>query len=305
MKRRILLTLLSVFAILVTLVSYAAPKGQVFSFTVIGQNASRDDTTLFESIKRVNQSKSLFGVINGVKSQGEPCSDSVLQRRRKLLDESEKPIIVSLAARDWAECNSENGESSAQERLNFVRGMLFENDHSVGTNKIQIARQSSAAKFRNYSENARWEMGGILFVTVNLPANNNHYLAAAGRNNEFEDRLIANLNWLQRVFIYAKSHKMKGIVLFVDGSPLAAPARSNRSDRRDGFAEIRKQLATLTAKFSGKVLLIHGQQSPDHIVWRDNLGVVGAGKSMLEVVVSPGASALFTVNQRSNARRRR
>lgn len=305
MKRRILLAVLSTFALLIAPISYALPKAHSFNFAVIGQSASRDDAALLDSITHVSQSKSLFFVVNGLRSQQESCSDGVFQRRRKILDEAGKPAIVSISARDWAECRNEKGDSAAQERLNYLRGMLFERDQAPRESNIQIVRQSLAVKFRNYAENARWESGGIQFATINLPANNNHYLAAAGRNNEFEDRLIANRAWLQRVFSHAKSRKMKGIVLFADGNPMVSPAKSNRPDRHDGFAETRKQLATLAARFPGKVLLIHGQQSYGNITWRDNLGVMGAGRGVFEVSVKPRVNVMFSIKRIDEFRRTR
>jgi hypothetical protein len=283
--------------------SHAAPNS--FSFSVIGQNASRDDAKLHESIKRATLGKSSFIVLNGVRPHHESCSDDVFLRRKKILDEVEMPLIVSLSASDWAECKNEKGESSAQERLSFVRGLLFDTEYSFGSTKIQVVRQSLAAKFRNYAENSRWVSGGILFATINIPGNNNHYLAAAGRNNEFEDRLTANRVWLQRIFTHAKSHRIKGIVLFADGNPLAATARPNRAEGRDGFVEMRKQLTTLTARFQGRVLLVHGQQSSGNITLRDNLGTVGAGKYVLNVVVKPGTAMLFSVSRSGGDRKRK
>ena len=44
----------------------------------------------------------------------------------------------------------------------------------------------NSAKFRAYSENARWEIGNVMFATFNLPANNNHYRIEANNvtNND-------------------------------------------------------------------------------------------------------------------------
>ena len=281
-------------ALLIAPTTHALPKTSQFKFAVIGQDASRDDSALLEAIKRVSLSKYSFVLINGLRPQHELCRDDTFQRRKKILNEAGKQTIVSLAARDWAECRNEKGESAAQERLNYLRGLLFENEQPNRESYFHVVRQSSVVKFRNYAENARWESGGIQFATINLPSNNNHYLAAAGRNNEFEDRLIANRTWLQRVFSHAKGRKMKGIVLFVDGNPLAVPARSNRPEWRDGFAEVRRQITTLAARFPGKVLLIHGQQSAGKITWRDNLGLLGIGWGTFEVGIKRGANVTFS-----------
>ena len=94
--------------------------------------------------------------------------------------DAENALIVSLAASDWVNCKAKNGKSIAIERLNRVRELFFAEDVSFGDTDISLIRQSSSAKFRSYAENARWEYGDILFATINLPADNNHYLPEAG-----------------------------------------------------------------------------------------------------------------------------
>jgi hypothetical protein len=179
--------------------------------------------------------------------------------------------------------------------------LFFADEFSFGASKIPMTRLSASAKFRNYAENARWEIGDIMFATVNLPANNNHYRTEAGRNSEFEDRLIANREWLHRIYLLATRRKMAGIVLFSDGDPIATPgllARFNPAAKRDGFAEVRQQITALTAKFPGKVLVIHGQMNaetstPNAIVWRGNLGDMEVGSGWRKFTVSPSLPALF------------
>lgn len=297
MKRPIRL-LVACVALLLALSAQAARKEQAFTFAVIGQPAAREDAALREALRQADQAKAAFIVVNGVRPRNEPCSDSVFQRRQQLLNEAGRAVLIALAARDWAECRNESGDSIAQERLNHLRSLLFASDHEARTKKLTLVRQSSTAKFRSYSENASWQSGRILFATINLPSNNNHYLTAAGRNNEFEDRQVANRVWLQRLFSQAKRHKMRGIVLFADANPMLVPMRANnRPERRDGFAETRKQILALAARFPGKVLLVHGQASNGGISWRDNLGLVGAGKHWLAVTVHPASSGVFAIRR--------
>ena len=302
MKRWVRSSLWFALAMLSALPLHAAPLSTQFSFSVIGQRPV-DDATLTAAIRQANASESAFVVVNGIRPPQEACSDAVFLRRKKLLAESEKPIFVSLAGWDWAECRNDKGESLAQERLGFLRGLLFEGVQSPHASKLSTVQLSSTAKFRNHAENLRWEMNGVLFATVNMPSNNNHFLAAAGRNNEFEDRLTANRYWLQRLFVHAKNRKMKGIVLFADGNPMVLPARSRRSDRRDGFVEMRKQLGSLVAKYPGKVLLVHGHPSSGNVTWRDNLGMVGVGRFSFEISVRPGATVGFFVRRTGTTKR--
>ncbi len=294
MKRWIRPFLFFVLALLSVSALHAAPGSANFSFSVIGKRPI-EDATLSAAIRHADASNASFIVVNGIRPPQEACTDAIYQRRKKLLDESEKPLVVSLSSWDWAECRNENGQSAAQERLSFLRGLLFESVQPQHATKLSMVRLSSTAKFRNHAENLRWEMNGVLFATLNMPSNNNHYLAAAGRNNEFEDRLTANRYWLQRLFAQAKNRKMKGIVLFADGNPMVLPTRSNRSARRDGFVEMRKQLGSLAAKFSGKVLLVHGHPSSGNVTWRDNLGMVGVGRHSFDIAVRPGMTAMFSV----------
>ena len=282
---------------------HAAPKPASFGIVAMGAHATSTDAGLQEGLRLAARARAEFMVLHGIRSTREGCGDEMFQRRLKLLNESDRPVIISPAARDWAECLNEKGQSIAQERLSFVRAALFDAELTARLKRLAPIQQSTAARFRNYTENMRWETRGVLFATVNLPANNNNFLAAAGRDNEFEDRAVANRHWLQRIFSHAHSHRMKGVVLFVDGSPMTLPTRSGRAETRDGFAEVRKQIAALAAKFPGKVLLLHGQSASGNLSWRDNIATVGVGRGAYEIGIKPAAAVMFSVRRLTRAQR--
>jgi hypothetical protein len=273
----------------------------VFDFGVIAHPfESQEVAILRESIQETDSENLAFVVANGIKARSESCSDAVYNARKELLDSAKNGMIVSPAASDWTDCKGKNGRSTAMGRLNRLRELFFNDEMSLGASKIPLVRQSASAKFRSYGENARWEVGKTMFATINLPENNNHYLADAGRNSEFEDRLIANREWLNRVFTYARLKKLNGIVLFSDGNPLARSSRSAGGARRDGFLEARQQITSLAAKFPGKVLVVYdrndaGPTSPSAIEWRSNLATVVAGPSWTKVRVDPSSPMLFSV----------
>lgn len=276
-----------------------------FNFAVIAHAANgADDTALRAAIAETDADNLAFVVANGIKSNSEPCSDSLYTSRKELLNEAKNGLIVSLTASDWSECRNLKNRSAAVERLNRLRELFFTDEFSFGASKIPVIRQSGTSKFRNYAENTRWEIGTVMFATINLPANNNHYRTEAGRNSEFEDRLIANRDWLQRIFAFAARKKMAGIVLFCDGDPLAKPGLLQLFDlnrKRDGFAEVRGQINALAAKFSIKVLVIHGQEetkpaTPSSIIWRDNVGDLALGGGWSKISVNSSAPALFAIS---------
>ncbi|WP_373988379.1 hypothetical protein [Duganella sp. BuS-21] len=286
----------------------ALPAARGFQFAIIGHplQRGRDETTLKRAIADAAQTDPAFVVATGIKSASEPCSDKLYAQRQALLNESPQPMIVSLAGSDWSGCVNSAGRSNAIERLNRLRELFYVDGDSLGARRIAVTRLSSSAKFRSYAENAHWEVGKVLFATINLPANNNHFRAEAGRNSEFEDRLVANRAWLHRLFTLAARQKMHALVLFSDGDPGVTAEEgfsllTSFRTKQDGFAETRKQIRTLAEKYKGKVLLIdaqapaHGASGEPAIQWRDNVGHLHMAADWAEVRVAPGAATLFTI----------
>ncbi len=278
-----------------------------FDFGVIAHPFQHNDDNknpLQQAIYASNAENLAFVIVNGIKSSNENCSDNVYSRSRKILGRSENALIVSLAASDWVNCKNKNGKSIAIQRLNRVRELFFSDDISFGNSNATLIRQTSSAKFRSYAENARWEYGNILFATINFPADNNHYLPDAGRNSEFEDRLIANSAWLERIFSHATLRKNRAIVLFCDGNPLIVPGATEMAKlagKRDGFIETRKQLVALAKKFPSKILLVHGQTqaNPDAIHWQENIGSMSLRSGWEKISVRPESTALFRLARAS------
>jgi hypothetical protein len=300
MKTR-LLRQLAFCAALLQASAVSAQNGD-FSFTVISHMATAaGESALREAVEASDADNLAFVVVNGIKATTEPCSDKLYKHRKALLHEAKNGVIVSLAASDWVECRGENGRSAAMGKLNLLRDLLFGDEFSVGASRIPVVRQSTIARFRGFPENARWEIGDVMFATINVPANNNHYVSDAGRNSEFEDRLVANRDWLHRIFLYAKQRKHAAVVLFCDGNPLIESKA--RTVKRDGYMEIRRALATLAASYPGKVLVVHGQgKTPSGAIrWQGNLGEFDAGVGVSKIAVSRSASEMIIVQPLSSS----
>jgi hypothetical protein len=293
---------LSASCLLAPALAVAAPPD--FAFGIINHAVKNsDESMLRRAITETDADNLAFVVVNGIKSPTEDCSDALYGQRRDLLNQAQNGLIMSLAASDWALCKDEAQQSDAIERLSRVREMFYGGELSFGASKLPLLRQSLTAKFRSYTENSRWEFGNTLFATVNLPANNNHFLQSGGRNSEFEDRLIANRNWLQHLFAYAALKKSGAIVFFTDGNPFGPPPkRSFLRTQRDGFSETRRLFSELSEKFRGRVLIVHGEMSktsaekqPNRIAWTGNLGQVGVGDKWLKIDVHEASAQIFSV----------
>ncbi|OGB21941.1 MAG: hypothetical protein A3I66_12290 [Burkholderiales bacterium RIFCSPLOWO2_02_FULL_57_36] len=284
-----------------------------FSFGVIAHAfaSTSDESALINMIAEADAENLAFVVANGIKSKTEPCSDQVYNRRKALFEDAQHGLVLSLAASDWVDCRRNDGRSAAIERLNRIRDLFFVGEFSFGSTRIPLVRQSLTPKFRSYGENARWAMRDVMFATINLPANNNHFLSAAGRNSEFEDRMVANRIWLQQLFNAATRKNLKAVVIFCDGNPSSKPIASSlfgQSGNRDGFAEIRRQIGALGSKFRGKVLVIHGQArldtaAPKNIAWRNNVGNLEAGSGWIKLTVDPSLPTLFAITNHSSTQK--
>lgn len=292
-------------AFLLTGSSAAQAEPAAFSFGVIApvRSDATNDAGLSQAIQATDADNLAFVVSSGIKTAQEPCTDQLFFRRKELFQSAKNGVIVSVAAGDWTSCKAHNGRSMAVERLSRIRELFFGNEFSFGGTKLPLTRQANTPRFRTYVENLRWDIGNVVFATVHLPANNNDFVAAAGRNSEFEDRMMADRNWLHRVFGVATQKGAAGIVLFSDGDPIASPDALELPGlgvRRDGFIEIRKQILALSARFSGKVVLVHGQQgSPataNGLSWRGNLADVTVGSSWVRITVDPILPTLFALS---------
>jgi hypothetical protein len=306
-KRRSLL-LLALAVLLASGTRAGAREDEAHRFAIIGHGfTDGGDKHLKQALADNDDGDVAFLVVTGIKGVSEPCTDKLYQKRRDLIDEARRPVVVLPAGSDWTECRNTAGRSNAIERLNRIRELFYGEPNTLGARKLSVTRQSMSPRFRSYAENAHWSVGKVLYATINMPANNNHYLNEAGRNSEYEDRLVANRFWLNRLFAIARRDKLEAVVLFSEGdvkalsqpTGLQALLRDAAPDN-DGFAEPRRLIMSLAQKFHGKVLLVDGTRvrGKPAIEWRGNVGHLAAGADALEIVVDPAAKTLFKVDPR-------
>jgi len=278
-------------------------------FMVAGQRAADGEEALKSLLDDARDEEFAFLVVTGIKGAGEACGDRLYQKRRDLIDKARRPVIVSLSGNDWTGCRNSAGRTNAIERLNRLRELFYGEPESLGKPKLALSRLSSSPRFRSYAENAHWQVGKVLYATINLPAPNNHYLEAAGRNSEYEDRAVANRFWLNRLFAIARQDKLAAVVLFAEGNmqPLLQPANGLRAllqrapSAYDGFADTRRQVQMRAAKFSGKVLVVESaglaKDARPALEWRGNVGHLSVGVHAVEVRVMGDGKQVFSLGQ--------
>jgi hypothetical protein len=247
----------------------AAPR---YAFAVIGntlQTAAEAAPTqrLLDAIGLDKQVS--FVVYDGnLKSASEPCRDTLYEERQQVLETSRLPLFFIPGGNDWAACSQpRTGGYDAAERLDFLRQTLLSEPTSMGQAPLALTRESEVARFRPYRENIRWQLGDTVFIGLNVPGENNHYLNAGGRNGEFEDRVVATAFWLEHAAEYAKRRDARSLVVLIQGDPNLQPygrpehfpwLRFGHARPRDGYLEFKRSLVKLAQTFRGPVLLIHG-----------------------------------------------
>jgi hypothetical protein len=268
------LTLTGGLVPLVALVAFAplahaeAPR---YAFAVIANTmqSPADEAPTQRLIEAISRERDVsFIVYDGnLKGAKEACRDALYERRHALLETSRPALFFIPGQHDWVDCGTaEAGGFDPVERLDQLRQTLFTDSTSMGQNPIALTRESEVSRFRPFRENVRWQVGDTVFIGLNAPSPNNHYLTAGGRNGEFEDRVIANAFWLEHAAEYAKRRDARAIVVFIQGDPdperyerpdRFAWLRFGRNTRRDGFLEFKRSLVKLAQIFRGPVLVIH------------------------------------------------
>ncbi len=246
----------------------AAARAEPVSFGIFGDTPySSSERKRLPGLINAMGAENLAVIIHigDIKSGHSPCSDEVFRDILGAFQASQSPLVYVLGDNEWTDCQrKDNGQYDPVERLNKLREMFFTDDYALGQRKLKLERQSRQAGFEAYVENVRWEMGGVLFVGLNIPGSDNNI----GKNPlqpaaEFLARGIANEHWLRESFAIAKARKMPGILIAIQADPdFEADAMGHTNL---AYRDFLKQLREETMAFTGKVVLAHGDTHYERI----------------------------------------
>ncbi len=232
-----------------------------FSFAVVGDAPYnyQEEGEFTAMLERIGREDLAFVIhVGDFKSGSSPCSDPVFRQRRELLDASRRPLIYTPGDNEWTDCHRASaGSHDPLERLRKLRALFFAEGRSLGRKTLPLLRQSEAdGKHSAYSENAMWDYGGVLFVTLNVPGSNNNFGRTPEMDREYRQRGEANRTWLARAFRRAEEESLEGVVVAMQADPLFELEPSH--PRRTGYGELLAQLAQQARAYGKPVLLIHG-----------------------------------------------
>jgi hypothetical protein len=182
----------------------------------------------------------------GTSSLAQACGDAWLEERKKQFARIRHRFILVPGDNEWSDCTSHGLDPVA--RLRKWRALFCENPG-------------------DWCEHQRWEAGNRVFVTLNVPGNNNNR-----GHPEMTPRMQVVERWLEESAQLAE--RRDGLVIFMQANPF-------ETLRRDGYESLREQLAALGRRMPGRVTLIHG----DTHVLRDDEPLPGLRR--IEVWGSP------------------
>lgn len=168
----------------------------------------------------------------GHSTRAQACSDGWLEQRKAQLARIRHRLVVLPGDNEWSDCARHGMDPMA--RLRKWRELFCD---SPG----------------EYCEHRRWEAGGRVFVTLNVPGSNNNL-----RHPEHAPRMATVFSFLDEAARLAEQRE--GLVIVLHANPFLYPRL------RDGYGELKDRLRSLSARMPGKVVLIHG----DTHIYRDD-----------------------------------
>src|ERR1044071_3196038 len=118
-----------------------------FDFALIGDVPYTEEqvTNLFPNmIRDLNAADLEFVVHDGdIKSGNAPCTDEIFAERLKQFETFAHPLIYVFGDNEWTDCARGTNRFDPVERLQKLREMFTQGDHSLGQRKLSLARQSN------------------------------------------------------------------------------------------------------------------------------------------------------------------
>jgi hypothetical protein len=241
-----------------------AKSGAASPFTIVamGDAPYTDivDFIRFSSLlSTINALDPVFTVhVGDFKNGSGRCTNRRLTMIKEYFDDLKSALIYTPGDNEWTDCHRLTaGGWDPLDRLDLLRRHYFAEPVSHGRAPIPLIRQSDISPFKKYVENARWDHGGVGFLTAHVVGSyNNSEQRNVTAHKEFAERDKASSTWISEGFVWARDTGKKGLVVFIHADPL----RGRDHDRKIG-RPFKLTLSALTKGalgFKKPVLLVHG-----------------------------------------------
>ena len=244
------------FLLLIVFVNSAL--AEKFKFVAIGDVPYIEPTgaQMFQKlIQQINSLKPDFVLhVGDIKGGNQNCSDDYYVNIAKLFNEFESPLLYTPGDNEWTDCHRPTaGSWNSLERLSYLRKTFFAKPESFGKSKLKLESQSQNKKFAKFVENyfVNYKMGLVASLHV-VGSNNNLNKGNEEATKEYLERQLANLAWLDEVFMRAQ--KAKFFILFFH----AETGWGKKDSKFEGYKSIHDKIVECSEKSKTPTLIIHG-----------------------------------------------
>ena len=189
------------------------------------------------------------------------CTDEMQTRRLTQFNALPQPLIYTPGDNEWTDCHEGQNVKGFDplERLEKLRTVFFQGEQSLGTRTIPLLRQSREPGFTKYRENARWDQGGVTFVTLHATGSNNGLGRSPEGDAEFAERNKANMSWLRQAFSHAKANNSRAVMVVQQANMFPEwPPFPGKPGTPSGFTDLRILLEQEATEFQRPVILVNG-----------------------------------------------
>lgn len=255
-------------------------EAEEFSFALWGDMpyAKNGDAPKIQAlIDDINASNVAFTVFDGdIKDGSSVCDKLQYDDAIYRFNSFKKPMVYVPGDNEWTDCHrTNNGSYNNLERLSYIRQAMFSSLDSFGQKKMPLEHQGELG--HEYAENVRWTHGNVVFVGLNVPGSNNNKVNVGGEctskshrnqaecdadNIEYLARDAANIEFVKESFQKAKDNKARGLVITIQADPSFDLPETVIDERTlagfEGYTNFLNVLVAETGKFTGEVVLVHG-----------------------------------------------
>src|SRR5947208_2970331 len=254
-------------------------SGRKFEIGIVGDRpyTAADEARMPALIRDVNRADLAFVLrVGDMQADGAgytsgalPCADATLALRKAQIETIRHPVILTPGDNDWSDCHRAVPKGfDPAERLAKLREMFFQGDESLGQRRLRLLRPSADPRYAKFRENARWDHGGVLFITLHMVGDNNNRGRTPEQDAEYAERMAANLEWMKQGFELAARGGYKAVMIVTQANPYLEETWNAAFKRRMrigppfatpfGFADFLSALEQEISLFERPVALVHG-----------------------------------------------
>jgi hypothetical protein len=232
---------------------------QGFTFALIGDTPyNRIEVLQLDAlIDELNRQDLAFVIhVGDITSGRGPCSDAWFDARKRQFERSRHPFVLVPGDNDWADCSRTGYD--AFERLAHFRTLFHAGNQALGQRGLALERQSADPAWAEFREHVRWTTGKVMFIGLNVPGGNNNFGRSPEADAEYARRSRAVLAWMTESLALAKTRKLAGAVIFVQGDPDLGKGFDPVKNAGDGYLAFRTAVRDLAVSFDKPLLFVHG-----------------------------------------------